>query len=72
MNRRGQFLDLSSIPKCAENLKQADHDEHAGKLAEEPWYVGFNRQGFKIYDAQKKLAVEDAKGKRKAGDQLSH
>jgi hypothetical protein len=72
MNRWRQFLDLSSIEECAERLKHADHDEHAGKLAEEPWYVSFNRQGFKIDDAQKKLAIEDAKGKRKAGDQLMH
>ena len=40
------------VDEEAECLEHAEHHEHAGKLAQEARYVGFNRQRLEIDHAQ--------------------
>jgi hypothetical protein len=47
-------------------VDQAQHDEHSSELAEESDDIGLARERFEVDDAQKKLAVEDAKLEREA------
>jgi hypothetical protein len=42
-------------------VDQTEHHQHPGKLAEIPGNIGLYRQSIEVYNAQQKLAKEDAK-----------